>query len=435
MFRPTDFLLQECKNVRSLLRNTLRYTYSSESSVDIYRECLARLDLIEDGFRVLKEDDTDVLQELWVQLSHLSVLIGRVERSHIEEFSWPFARSLKELATNVCSSVDSGGPPLFLFSADDQLLSYEVETEQSAPGLLQRPLFSINFPRSLKPFVLLHAILGHEIGHAAFAIPKLAAQLRREVIDVLIADSPLSDINEFEQWVYNTKSPLSIEFMPEKAHVSWPEELYCDLFGMVMMGPSYIGANCSLLLPFDMRAVSNSHPPGLTRYWMMNLGAQRLGWRAALNGSPKIRQSSNSYFDALSKAASKVPKKFQLLQSVQVGTAVSRLLEILEPLGQTLFSMPPQAEVARMVERLLAARPPVESTISKTLDISNQRVDLRSILLAGWLAWHSAGRSREKLDFMNLNMLCERAVLLQCAVDYWDTNKHRRSESHARPKQ
>jgi hypothetical protein len=434
MLRPTDFLLQECKNVRSLLRNTLRYTYSSESSVDIYRECLARLDLIDIGFHTLRVNDTDELQELWVQLSRLSVLTGRVERSHIEEFSWPFARSLKELATSVCSGADSGEPPLFLFSADDELSSYEVETEQNAPGLLQRPLFSINFPRSLKPFVLLHAILGHEIGHAAFAIPKLSARLRKEVIDVLVAESPLADLGNFEKWVYRTRSKLSIEFMVEKAHISWPEELYCDLFGMVTMGPSYLGANCSLLLPFDMRTVSSSHPPGLTRYWMTDSAAKCLKWSDAMNSPPLVKQAATKYFGTLSAIAQKVPRAFQLLQPKQIRAAVGNLQRILQPMGKTLFAMPPQAEIKRMVERLLAARPPVESVVSKALHVSNVHVDFRSILLAGWLAWHSDRRNEEKLDFASVNMLCERAVLLQSAVDYWETNKHRRSKSRARAK-
>lgn len=428
MLSASDFLLQECKNVRSLLRNTLRYGYSSESSADIYRECVARLDLIEFGFGVLHADDTDELQELWVQLSRLSSLIGRVERSHIEEFSWPFARSLHELANSVCGGADSSQAPVFFFSADDELSSYEVDTEQNAPGLLQRPLFNVNFPRSLKPFVLLHSILGHEIGHAAFAIPKLSAQLRKEVVDVLVAGSPLADLDRFVKWVNNTKSPLGIEFMVEKAHVNWPQELYCDLFGLLMMGPSYLGASCSLLLPFDMRAVSSSHPPGLTRYWIANVATEGLAWRTMLKKQKQLRQPAESYFGALSTAASKVPKKFQLLKAEQIALAVDKLASILEPMGNALFPMPSSDVLGRMVSRLLAARPPIESTVSRVLAISNEQADFRSILFAGWLAWHSSKLDKKTLSFVDLNLLCERGVLLQSAVDYWDSNKHLRSK-------
>jgi N-glycosylase/DNA lyase len=104
MFAAGEFRLQECENVRDLLRNTLRYAYSSKSSRDVYNECLKRVQLIQDAFGILKDEDEDELQELSNQLSELSQLIGRVERSRIEEFSWPFALALQNLADKICAA-------------------------------------------------------------------------------------------------------------------------------------------------------------------------------------------------------------------------------------------------------------------------------------------------------------------------------------------
>jgi hypothetical protein len=434
MFRSTHFLLQECENVRNLLRNTLRYAYSSKSSSEVYSECLDRLELIEFGFKVLHEDDVDELQELWVQLSKLSELIGRIERSHIEEFSWPFARALQNLAIRVCadSSADVGdGKPLFFISADDELSSYQVETELNAPGLNKRPLFNIIFPRSLKNFVLLHPILGHEVGHAAFAVPKLAARLRKEVVDVLIAGSPLDDASQLEKWLDRARGGADPEFLVEKAKVLWPEELYCDLFGLLLMGPSYVGANSSLLLPFDMRNVADTHPPGLTRHWVMNEAVEALGWRRKLGGPAALKQPVNTYFDTLSKAAARVPKSFRLLSSLQIKKATEALVSFLEPMSPALFQLPKAEHLQRMVALLLKVRPPIESKVSADLKISNENVDFRSILLAGWLAWHSKKRDEKEFSFTALNLLCDRGIQLQTAVDHWQSNKASRMRCNA----
>jgi hypothetical protein len=426
MLGAKEFLAQECRNVRTLLQNTLRYNYTSESSADIYRECHSRLNILEHGFKILEDDELDELRELWVQLSNLSILIGNIERSHIEEFSWPFARSLRELATGVCGR-DGIASPLFFFSSDDELSSYAVETEQYTPGLSQQPLFNIKFPRSLKSFVLLHAILAHELGHAAYAIPKLSNEIKTSVIDKLIHGSALAAPDSLDKWIQQTKSCISLEFSLDRAHASWPEELYCDLFGLLMIGPSYIGANSSLLLPFDMRSVSSTHPPGLTRIWMLNEAVKHLGWTRALSSPPNVKQATNGYLGELDIAAKKVPQKFRLLDTLKIRTAVAELQRIIGTMGATMFEFPPPKLLGEMVDSLLLARPPVESKVDQKLRIQNEHVDFRWILLAGWLVWHLSRAKKKGLSFSDINMLCERAVLIQSAVEHWNSNLSRRS--------
>jgi hypothetical protein len=424
MFRPTDFLLQECENVRNLLRNTLRYAYSSKSSNDVYTECVARLELLEAGFRTLEDDDVDELQEYWFQLSKLSKLVGRIERSHIEEFSWPFAQALQALAIRVCAGTGvEPDKPLFFISADDELSSYQVDTEQNEPGLIKRPLFNIIFPRSLKNSVLLHPILGHEVGHAAFAIPMLFAELKAAVVDKLVTNSPLADRSKFEQWIACVTNGTDPDFDLDEALLLWPEELYCDLFGLLMMGPSYVGAHCSLLLPFDMKEASGSHPPGLTRRWMLNEAVATLKWKKNLAGDSALSQPVKSYFSSLTKTATKANRDFRLLDPRQIRLALNALTEFLKPMGPAICDLPSIRLLKSMVSRLLTARPPVASSVSASLQISNEFVDFRWILFAGWLAWHSEQRRKEDLTFTNLNLLCDRGIQLQTAVDCWAAHK------------
>lgn len=94
MLTSREYLLEECENVRRLLRGTLRYAYSVKTSEDVYKECLARLQLIRSRILAAEPSDSKKFNELSIHLSKLGQLIGRVERSHIEEFSWPFAAAL-----------------------------------------------------------------------------------------------------------------------------------------------------------------------------------------------------------------------------------------------------------------------------------------------------------------------------------------------------
>jgi hypothetical protein len=310
MFAAGEFRLQECENVRDLLRNTLRYAYSSKSSQDVYNECLKRIQLIQDAFGILNDEDEDELQELSNQLSELSQLIGRVERSRIEEFSWPFALALQNLADKICAANKDpvSAKPLFFISADDELTSYQIETEQGRAGIIDSPLFSIVFPRSLKHFVLLHPILGHELGHAANSTTRHTELLQREVLDPLIEKSPLADILKFKKWLKSTGSEMDLDQQTD-AVWSWQEEFFCDLFGLLLMGPSYIGAAISLLRPFKLHSISESHPPSATRFWMLEQAVNQLGWRKRYSGNKSLKKSVNAYFDSLTMLAHKASKR------------------------------------------------------------------------------------------------------------------------------
>jgi len=426
MLAPSEYRLQECENVRNLLRDTLRYAYFSKSSKDVYAECLDRLQLIENAFNILEEDNEDILEEMSNQLSDLSELIGRVERSRIEEFSWPFALALQNLALRICTKGQPGGDPAprFFISADDELNSYQIITEQNAAGFISSPLFNIIFPRSLKNFVLLHPILGHELGHAAISAPQHSRLLSDEVLTPLAHKSPLQDLTRFQSWLDKIDADLDIDEQT-KAVSAWQEELYCDIFGLLLMGPSYVGASTSLLRPFKTRAASDSHPPSVTRFWIINKVITALGWREQLRKHKQLRSATDRYFDSLSKLAANVPRKYRLLNETQILAAMERLQSFLADISGALCPMPDLVQVAAMRRRMLAGCPPVASEVTRSLKISNSNVDFRSVLFAGWITWMSEERPATDLTFIKLNMLCQRGILQQNAVDVWKTHERK----------
>ncbi len=57
--------------------------------------------------------------------------------------------------------------------------------------------------------------------------------------------------------------------------------------------------------------------------------------------------------------------------------------------------------------------------------MANEIVDFRTILFAGWLAWISREGAQDDLSFLKLNMLCQRGILQQRAVDVWTANRQR----------
>ena len=169
------FLLQECENVRDLLENTLRHDYGVDSSRHFFDECSTRLGSLESEIAATLETDVSMLSTLGRFLSELAELICRIERSSLGEYSWPFVEELKRISSAVCREStlynSNSNPHVYVF-AEGGLSSYAIYTEVGRPSFCQQRLLTIVFPKSLKNFVLLHPILGHELGHAIWQVSK-----------------------------------------------------------------------------------------------------------------------------------------------------------------------------------------------------------------------------------------------------------------------
>lgn len=106
---PKDFLLNECENVRNVLREVLRHDYAAGSSEVFYKEFNERLALLRQLIDPVDPSDAPALAAFAAELSLLSALVHQIERSHTGEFSWPFAECLESIAVPVQSSVPCSG--------------------------------------------------------------------------------------------------------------------------------------------------------------------------------------------------------------------------------------------------------------------------------------------------------------------------------------
>jgi hypothetical protein len=425
MLALKQFLTEECANVQNLLDETLRYAYGSEESKQFYDECLLRLESISAGIASTAETDLLQLQALAYQISFLSRLISQIERSHLGEFSWPFAASLKDLAVTVCRDSalpSSASDPLFFFCAEGGLTSYRVWYDPPNAILIRRRISNVVFPRSLKHHVLLHPILGHEVGHAAQAVPKLAGELNTKVVNVLVRGSPLETTNAFQTWL---KSACGIDARPKELAdtlESWRQELFCDLFGLLLIGPSFVFAHRSLLLSLDSTgiAISGSHPALFSRCAMLDRAVDHLGWKMAPGGAGSVvKDAMARAFGMCDSVVRGAPPASRILDDLQIDLATDALADVLRTKDPALLSQPSFGSIREMVDGIFSLTPPVRTTIVSDDEFRNPKSDFRDILLAGWLAWHSPRRPGG-LTFLSINRLCDRAILFERAIARWN---------------
>src|ERR1700677_1983636 len=252
MLRLKEFLKEECRNVLHLLNDTLRHAYSVADGKNFYFEFHTRVAALTRQIDAAAQDDMVTLGLLSERVSGLSELITRIERSHIGEFSWPFAECLRSLAIDLCRREGLPSPdydPLFFISAEGGLLAYSISFEPVGNTALdaKKQIFNIVFPRSLKHNVLLHPILGHEIGHAAYSVPgDISSRLDSEVLERLLAVGPMRDVASLKQWLIDCHQVQISDDSAQEIYGNWMEEYLCDLFGLLLMGPSFVSAHRSL---------------------------------------------------------------------------------------------------------------------------------------------------------------------------------------------
>lgn len=423
MLGPKDFLAQECENIERLLYEALRFEYGAGESEEFYAECRYRLTALQ-ALVDLATTNSDIAS-VSTEVSALSALLTRIERSHLGEFPWAFGNALKNLATLVCKASAAESPghdPLFFLSADGGLFAYRIHPEQSDTAGFRKRIFNIVFPRSFKTHVLLHSILAHEVGHAAWSVPSFYKRLRKEMLPDLIQDSALVDVESFRQWFIENPE-AGDEFM-EVVRKNWEEELFCDLFGLVLFGPSFLAAHYCLLSAIDPTGLTpgQNHPPCLHRYAAVRTAYRHLGWHQPI---PDLSPSAAEAFRAFNAVyvdpdapGDGVPN---LLHEDGVRKATTKLKQLLDEAGVT-FTLPSASLVDDLRKCILNATPPIGPTIAGDGQVTSTIVDSRHILFAGWLAFYSGERNRSTITFYNVNRLCNHAIVQQEAIGLWQAN-------------
>jgi hypothetical protein len=200
---PLNFLREEFENVERALNETLRYDYGPEQGREHYDECADRLAEIKTAISGTDAADLQTIQTLFNELQQLSSWILLIERSHLGEFSWPFADELKKIATILLCETDLKGDqikPLIHVIAEGD--GYQIVYEpQTATASSRRPFVVVAFQRSLKQHALFHSLLGHELGHTALQTPSAGAVLNSEVIGAFTSTGPMSNETAINGWL------------------------------------------------------------------------------------------------------------------------------------------------------------------------------------------------------------------------------------------
>jgi hypothetical protein len=255
---PKAFLLLECDGVKRVLHETLRYDYGGDGSRDFFEECEIRLNFIREQIDQADPTNHVALQNGGQLLNELSDLIARIERSSIDEYSWPFVEELKGIALAICTEAtlkDPHSPPKVHVLSDGGLDKYMIYAEQKRPSAGQRRILTIIFPRSLKHFVLLHPVLGHELGHAIWRGSEHEKTIHSIVQNNLLTNQKFVNTGTLAAWLYDANAPDEIKenlkivsnrginqanFFGEFANAgAWVEEIACDLIGLATFGPSF----------------------------------------------------------------------------------------------------------------------------------------------------------------------------------------------------
>jgi len=431
MHSPREILLDECSNLQQVLDETLRFDYGIQGSQEFYDECQARLAFIKSELLVTADNDHQNLQKNGILLHLFADLLSRIERSSIEQYSWPFVEELRKIALPLCKEATLAGdstPPLFFVLSEAGLAAYAITPELQRPSCASRRIHTIKLPRTLKHFVLLHSILGHEVCHAMFRCSKHQAALRDIVDRLLLPGSVLATPAAAAAWIYAPAAPISVKQQLTLAqatigltqaniwtkfnYANWIEEILCDFLGILTFGPSFVAAESNILYSLDASGAGLGpfHPPTGCRINYLLSASRLLGFSTRQLADAALNNSVVAFWAKLN-AKRQVDPWFNIFTDQTIQAVTTAMTNILQPLPPALYQPPEEKDLVLLTRQLAGSVPPVGFYLDENNSVQCRSVDFRNILEAGWIA-----ATTSALSFSKLNRLCEHGILQQQAI-------------------
>jgi hypothetical protein len=432
---PHEFLKQQAGNVERALTDTLRYDYGPKPTWDYYRECQERLDRIKLAIDATVESDLTEIQTRLDELTTLSVWISLIERSRLGEFSWPFAEALRKMAEILLADAGLSGaitPPIVHIVADGE--GYFIHYERTSLSSKRRFAF-IAFPRPLKHHVLLHSIFGHELGHSALHTVGAGSNLQKDVLPALQSTGPLASASSMDNWIQSAAAPTEIKkelndfqlvvgsqhAFDDYYRLKWLDELICDLFGLLLFGPGFAAAHQVYLRPmhsnpYEVGLFEPTHPPYAVRHKMLVRSMQLLHWDQPITNRPPYQAAEQALLDYV--LHDPYDPWSTILSDQQLTDAIAGVQKLFSSYGTFGYVIPDIQTLIDLIEQLRGRLPPIIATLSNQGKPRLKSIDIAQTLYAGWI--YSIGHhhlTSEPLSFLEINKLCDYALLQQTAIN------------------
>lgn len=431
---PLDYLREEFENVSTTLKETLRHDFGPSDGKAYFNECKRRLETLKRQCDKISEPTDGRIPDQLDALAGIANRVSLIERSHLGEFSWPFAEAIRSLANGLVVEKDLRGeisPHIVHMIAEGT--GYHIRTERHPDRLAKRRLAIVAFPRQLKHHVLMHALFGHELGHAAFFTNVAGAKCRGQVIPELKRQGPLATTQALTEWLNAEAAPEIVKdrlkrldghsIRPSQLD-QWALELMCDLFGLLTFGPAFVAAHRTLLepssrSPHDVELTNSTHPPLAVRRAMLVKAMRLLEWdKPTIEEEGTFKEAEKAMIDYVMEPYD--DEWSDIFSDEQLKSAVDKLKTVFEG-NEDLEAQPPEGEVtSKLVDRLSRRLPPIFEEIDAQGQATYRDIRLDQCLYAGWVYWLGREKLEEEaraLTFIQTNRLCDQALLQQRSIE------------------
>src|SRR6267143_1919833 len=432
---PLEFLTEEFENTERALHETLRHDYGPGRREEYYTECEKRLQAIQADIAALTNDNRPGLKNAAAELAQVAHAIALVERSRLGEFSWPFADELREAASSLLTETtvdDEELPPIVHVISEPT--GYKIRTEQRLRHATSR-FVTIHFTRQLKHHVLLHALFGHELGHAAINIPEPKVLLKAAA-RALSSSGPMSSAGAMTKWIHDPSAPVEVRNELSRYKTKYGKafqfgtnaysrshlEFVCDLFGLACFGPSFLAAHRVYLskpFPYLFNLESPTHPVYACRHRMLVQALRLLGWDQACTtpADGEVHHAEESFLDFVREDP--YDARAKLFKDGQIESALKAINTLFVAHPKLTYQPIERTTLIALVANLTQGVPPILVPISEDGTPSLNRLSLGRILFAGWTRWlgRAALTSEMKLSFFEINRLCDQALIQQAAIN------------------
>ena len=431
---PLEFLNEERENVEFTLLETLRHDYVPERSRAFFQECVDRLGAIKRSIDALDRENATGIRENIQQLRSLANWIALIERSHLGEFSWPFAMLLEDIAKALLWDINSRRRPQGVVThvIADGGSTYRIQPEKVTGAGAKRRFVIVSFPRQLKHHVLLHSIFGHELGHSAL-ITQYGKTVAGPIRPTLVAEGPLENTTKMAAWLGDANAPADVAARmarlkhddgPFQVHPdmleSWKKELLCDLIGLLLFGPAFLASHRVLLSSDSFRphvpiGPESTHPPYAIRVRALTDAMHVLEWDKCVCAPGTNAYEAEAIF--LEKICASDGDGWS--QVFRRENLLATLNHLQAHIPESCRYNPPNPDILKeLIERIAQGRPPICANIDEQGNPLLRHVTLDEVLYAGWTYWYgkAAPNPPRTLTFRQINHLCHLAILQQNAI-------------------